>query len=95
MLWPAVIEEAHKLGYAVGLHGSLQRDLDVIAVPWTEEAASAEELVEAISERLGCFVGTSVDGRQGPTEKPHGRLAWSLMLSGHAYIDLSVMPRRM
>jgi len=29
-------------GYAIAPHGSLARDLDVIAVPWTEDAVSAE-----------------------------------------------------
>lgn len=92
MLYPWLVEIAHEHGYALGLHGSLRRDMDVIAVPWTEEASSAEDLVEAIADRLGTFLA----GQLGqPGLKPHGRRAWSLILSGgSAYIDLSVMPRQ-
>jgi len=27
-----------------------------------------------------------------PTQKPHGRLAWSIFFSRDGYLDLSVMP---
>lgn len=38
MLWPAVVEECRARGYAAALHGSLAKDMDVVAVPWTDEA---------------------------------------------------------
>jgi len=91
MLWPALVEECLARGYAAALHGSLAKDMDVIAAPWTAEAVPPAELAEAVAERLGCFYGDHVEGR-GPTKKPHGRLCWTLLLSGHAYIDLSVFP---
>lgn len=31
-------ELAKEIGYAIGAHGSLERDLDLIAAPWSEEA---------------------------------------------------------
>lgn len=31
-------EVARGCGYAIGLHGSMKRDVDLIAVPWTDEA---------------------------------------------------------
>ena len=91
MLWPAIVEVADAHGYAVALHGSLDRDMDVLAAPWTEDAADVDTLVEAIAARLGLF-GV---GHKGNRElRPHGRLGWSLTMTGGAYIDLSVMPRR-
>jgi hypothetical protein len=42
---PTFIEAAREVGYALAVHGSLGRDLDLIAVPWAEEAVSAEELI--------------------------------------------------
>lgn len=89
---------ARGMGYAIGLHGSLQRDFDLIAVPWSDEAKSAEDLVEAIR--------VAVNGACAPietsfTQKPHGRRAWSIYFTGGdaqkqcttPIIDLSVMPR--
>jgi hypothetical protein len=39
---------ARSKGYALAVHGSLARDIDLVAVPWVEEAASAAELAEAV-----------------------------------------------
>lgn len=103
-----IAERAHKLGYAIGIHGSLNRDLDLMAMPWVEDAKSAEELVQSIAECVGGYIiadGTPA-GRwdeaeqkfvpaviDNPSKKPHGRLAWNIHLGGGPFIDLSVMPR--
>lgn len=89
-LYPWLLNVADEHGYAVAIHGSLQRDLDIVAVPWTEEAVSAETLVEYIAEKLGAFLE---EWPLSPAQKPHGRRVWALILSGGAYIDFSVMPR--
>lgn len=99
---PHLTEVARDHGYALGLHGSMARDLDLIACPWTEAAAPAEVLVEAIRDAVGGTIRNDpptkgnkyVLDTRNPGEKPHGRLAWSIRFSGHRfYIDLSVMPR--
>lgn len=95
---PRVIAAAHKMGYAIAVHGSMKRDLDLIACPWVTKAATAEELVEAIREAVGGFMlndGTDPNDytRRNPQPMAHGRLAWSIHLGGGPYIDLSVMPR--
>jgi hypothetical protein len=78
---------ARKCGYALALHGSLAKDLDIVAVPWTEKATSQEVLVKALCRNVGaCTVGNVGD-------KPHGRKAWTLLFGGsQQYIDLSIMP---
>lgn len=91
---------AKNLGYALALHGSLQKDLDVIAIPWVEDAADEETLVKAICEAAGGFVLAHIPA----TDKPHGRRAHTIHLGGCSgvipsteratYIDLSVMPKR-
>jgi len=93
MLYPGIVETANELGYALALHGSLSRDMDVVAIPWTDTAVDAEVLVGAIKERVAGCQGTGVAALRGPSEKPWGRRAWALMLQGHGYIDLSVMPK--
>lgn len=76
-------------GYAVAIHGTLQRDFDIVAVPWTEEAVSAADLVAVVVD--ACMgLACSVDG---PTVKPHGRRSYAIVLFNGGYIDLSVMPR--
>lgn len=82
-----IAPKARSLGYAIAIHGSMARDLDLIAVPWVEEAADAEALVEAIRAAVGGVVTN-----RNPEKKPHGRIAWTIILGGGPFIDLSVMP---
>lgn len=85
---------ARQFGYAIAQHGTLARDIDLIAVPWSDEAVAAELLVEAIAELVKSYEGGAFGtiDRDCPRSKPHGRRAWSIQ--GWAfYIDLSVMPR--
>lgn len=90
---PDLLPIARGLGYALMVHGSVSRDLDLLAVPWVEEAAEPEVLVESIRAKFDAWLG-STGKPDGSAPKPHGRRAWSIMLGGHAFIDLSVMPRR-
>lgn len=95
---PIAREAARRYGYALGLHGSMRRDLDLIAAPWTEEAVPPEDLVKGIAVAVGGYVRKETRGCQerdetGATSKPHGRRAWVIHLGADAYIDLSVMPR--
>lgn len=95
-LLPVITRTARDLGYAIGLHGSGQRDLDLIAFPWIESACQPAQLMEAICRAVDGHIADWDIGKQ-PTHKPHGRLGWSICLGerGHwkgQYIDLSVAP---
>ena len=46
-------EIALQYGYNLVLHGSLNRDLDLIAIPWAEEIRSHDEMVEDFAEAIG------------------------------------------
>jgi len=77
-------------GYAVAIHGSLARDLDLIAVPWTNDAISDFELIKLIAEVLGgeCRnengfkIGLGNDAMYGKdyTPRPHERRAYRIYL---------------
>lgn len=100
-IYPDLRVVAHEMGYALAMHGSMVRDFDLIAVPWTVDAKSADELAEALQKLLGGWVApesgkihTWSDGFK-KSEKPHGRLSYTLRFGGEELlnIDLSVMPR--
>lgn len=92
-LVPLLATAARRVGYALAVHGSMQRDLDLLAAPWTDEAADATELLEAIFAACA-FTALARQAVTGPTQQPHGRLSWAIPLDGGVYLDLSVMPRR-
>jgi hypothetical protein len=93
---PTLRDVARAHGYALGLHGSTERDLDLIAVPWVEDAADEATFIEA----LRSAVNGTIFSRTYPYAKPHGRRAWVIYIEGPPistggapYIDLSVMPK--
>ena len=95
---------AERCGYALAVHGSLGFDIDLVAVPWRENAVGAECLVEQILQATKAIIGVceirACDKaiNQAPEKKPCGRLAWSLYLVPDSpgmlgpFIDLSVFP---
>lgn len=78
-------------GYALMMHGSFTRDLDLLAVPWTERACDPEKLVRRIEQAADLRIITDEPG-----QKPHGRLAWTMVFTGFGdprFVDIGVMPR--
>jgi hypothetical protein len=80
-------------GYAVAVHGSQVKDLDLIAVPWRDTALSAQDVAELIAEAIPGFIE-----KGSPEAKPHGRLSFTIRPNWHFgfdhwWIDLAVMPR--
>lgn len=88
---PSIREVSRKSGYAIGLHGSMTRDLDLIAVPWIPRAVHPKTLADRISMAV---CGLHQERKQPWTKKPHGRKAVVICIGMRAYIDLSVLPRR-
>ena len=93
---PHLRDAARANGYALAVHGSLSRDLDLIAVPWTEAAASLDEIVGALAEATKKATGWGhVSGRSDNrwrTDKPHGRIAVTILASAELSLDISFMP---
>lgn len=97
---PKIREAAKKCGYAIGVHGSLRRDLDLIATPWIEEHTDKDSLANSIM-KAACGLERSEHKWEA---KPLGRMAtcfpicWTgwhnpdesqILSNGH--IDLSVV----
>ena len=99
---PPLTEAAREVGYALAVHGSMGRDLDLIAVPWTEEAVTAEALIMRLLSAAGFLHAHLPHRQEGSTPdqasgdigavKPHGRRAWSIHFENGLYLDVSVMP---
>lgn len=77
-------------GYAIAMHGSFTRDLDLIAIPWADRVCDPEHLVNRIVDAAGL----RNKSHSNPGIKPHGRLAWTLHLPAFGdprWVDLSVV----
>lgn len=79
-------------GYAIGLHGSFTRDLDLMAVPWAERCCEPMHLVRRAIDATGLRLLS-----EAPGVKPHGRLAWTLLFPAFEdprFVDLSIVARQ-
>ncbi len=102
-LLPAIREAAKLHGYAIGIHGSMERDFDLIAAPWQSIVSPPDVLATAIARAVHGHItdeatdqladGTCIT-HPWPRTKPHGRMCWAIQMGGGAYVDLSVLPRK-
>jgi hypothetical protein len=91
---------AWQYGYACVAHGSYTRDLDLLLVPWTEQAQGHDDqLVRLIADCCGLrFRDRNDDIMKSALDwhdKPHGRRAISLYFPAFGdrrWVDVSVMP---
>ncbi len=91
-LIPIIRRVARKSGYAIGIHGSLTRDLDLIAVPWRRGAVLAETLAYRIHRATSRRACSRAGLKKMMRPKPCGRVAYTLIIgSNGAYIDLSIV----
>jgi len=79
-------------GYALAVHGSMVRDMDMIAVPWVDDVKPYEEMVLKMCEAMGGFMQDQ--DNNGKEQKPHGRMAYTIHVGGGGFIDLSIMVPR-
>ena len=90
---PAVREVARFNGYAVAVHGSLKRESELIAVAWPDQACEPGELINQVRGAVSGILGNCIQLTKPPTQKPHGRIAVTLVHPGFAgEIDLSIIP---
>lgn len=87
---------AMRHGYALTLHGSMARDLDLVAVPWMEDADDPKVLIKAFAGFIAERAQSLNYGYAPPAKKPHGRLSYILPIGmdENYYLDISVMPRQ-
>ena len=92
-MYEDIRETAMSLGWAVALHGSLKADMDIMAMPWNENAAKFETLVSAIS---GLFEDNELAGQYSVDykSKPHGRVVATIPIWEDFYLDISTIDAR-
>jgi len=83
-----------RFGWAMSLHGSMQRDCDIIITPWTEDAeADADVVLTAIYNHV-----MRKKVKMHPLSKelmPNGRIAYTLIFDiDFHYFDISVIDCR-
>lgn len=109
MYFEVLKEIAQHWGYALLIHGSMHRDLDLVAIPWVENIQDDAEQ-KMILEMEQWLTGQNMVNRKGRAhfnKREHGRRTYSISLNrgdrdgewirfkdAQYYLDISVMPTR-
>lgn len=87
-MYPRLAEITRTHGYALAVHGTLQRDMDLTCIPWVESPSAPADVVKAITDEF--HIRTIGE----PDTTFHGRERWTISVGfGECFIDLSFMPR--
>lgn len=76
----AMKEIAKEYGYNLVIHGSMDRDCDLIAIPWINEPKPEIELITALTEWVGGTIDKSLIGTL-----PGGRTNYVINLNRGGY----------
>ena len=89
-IWPDLMQTAIDCGWALGLHGSLRSDMDIMAMPWIENAKPVEEMIQALSD---CFVNNPWKDKHIIPHygKPNNRVVYTISIWADFYIDINVI----
>jgi hypothetical protein len=83
-MYPGLCEIFHRHGYALAVHGSLARDLDLIAIPWAGSISCPAKVLEDVTTEYAVRLIGEVE------QKPWGRIAYTLSCGfADCAIDLS------
>ncbi|WP_028376012.1 hypothetical protein [Leeuwenhoekiella sp. MAR_2009_132] len=86
-MWEDFRQAAMDKGWALGLHGSLASDMDIMAMPWTEIAEPVWEMICALKK---CFdEPEKIDITE--TEMHNNRRVFTLSIWADFYIDLNII----
>lgn len=86
---------ARRNGYALTVHGTMNLDFDLVAIPWVEDACEPIILIKDMARLVGIIDGQIQHGiyKEDPIIRPHGRKSWLLLMGNGAALDISVMPK--
>ena len=90
-IWNDLRNAAMDCGWALGLHGSLNSDMDIMAMPWVEGAKSVDEMIEHLINT--CFSNNPFNdiSKTPHTDKPNNRVVYTIHIYKDFYLDINVI----
>lgn len=92
-MWNDLRQAAMDCGWALGLHGSLNSDMDIMAMPWVKEAILADDMIQHLINT--CFhddgIMKKIGYQKDETSKPNGRVVYTLSIWADFYLDINII----
>ena len=111
MLYSVVLEPLKKIalefGYNLVIHGSMNRDMDLILIPWVDDAREPDSVIKAFNSFLDGRIISQGTAKNLSLSKPifhgAGRISYLINLNRDGvfsnyvdkeyYLDISVTPK--
>ncbi|BDD79754.1 hypothetical protein [Burkholderia phage FLC9] len=92
---PVMKDMARRLGWCLALYGPLRRDLDMIAVPWSEDAVAHDHLLRELVRTFGGkYSNEQLEPLSAPRKDVTVLCRKRLLRDNGSYIDVSVIDPR-
>ena len=97
MFYACVLENLRKIAkenwYALAIHGSCVKDLDLIAVRWNDVYSSPNELVKCFLDELSNFAFNEIvfEELTTPEHRYKNQVHYTIPIISDWYIDLTVI----
>lgn len=86
-IWDDLRQTAMDCGWALGLHGSLSSDMDIMGMPWVDDAVSSDIMIYALKK---CFTDCD-DIKVMISDMPNNRKVYTLSIWADFYLDINVI----
>lgn len=111
MFYSVILEPLKRIavefGYNLVVHGSMDRDMDLILIPWVDNCSHSDNVIKAFTELLGGdILKQRVNGEDSlskPMYEGAGRVSYLINLNREGifnqyldkeyYLDISVTPK--
>lgn len=93
-IWNDLRQSAMNNGWALGLHGSLNSDMDIMAMPWTENAVPADVMINNLI--YDCFSNNNISHlclQVTRNEKPNNRVVYTIPIWADFYLDINIIDK--
>lgn len=86
-MWDDLRQSALDKGWALALHGSLANDMDIMAMPWTKDAAPVWDMIFALKK---CF-DKPKEIEVSESYMPNNRRVFALSIWADFYLDINII----
>ncbi len=90
-IWNDFRQAALDCGWALGLHGSLNSDMDIMAMPWVEDAKPVTEMISALETCLTKPDERIFETKRDDKSKPNNRVVYTIHIFADFYLDINVI----
>lgn len=90
-MWEDFRQAALDCGWALGLHGSLANDMDIMAMPWVEDASPVDVMIKSLESCLTIPDDAHHFETTRSDDKPNNRSVYTIHIFADFYIDLNII----